>query len=276
MWNFEGLYFGSTALLPTLQLLASVDICCQGQVVVGMRVISCFGRNWQSNILLFCSVLPGCFKMRLKAAELVPPPIDNDLHAILSDMGATISGDGTVQTFGNDDESLEAAESSVAVVEMSHFGRLRVTGEDRIRFLHNQSTADFQSEKEGQGCDTVFVTPTGRTVDLVTAWIMKSSVILFVSPTMRHTLQALLNKYIFFADKVEVEDITDKTHFFSLIGPHSHRVLDKLNLGAIKDQPYGTHMHYAVSISLYSLLQNLWMRRKHQRFYTVTQIRRND
>jgi hypothetical protein len=23
-----------------------------------------------------------------------------------------------------------------------------------------------------QGCDTVFVTPTGRTVDLVTAWIM--------------------------------------------------------------------------------------------------------
>ncbi|CAM6033354.1 unnamed protein product [Sphagnum compactum] len=191
-------------------------------------------------------VFPGCFKMRLKAAELVPPPIDNDLHAILSNMGATISGDGTVQTFGNDDESLEAAESSVAVVEMSHFGRLRVTGEDRIRFLHNQSTADFQSEKEGQGCDTVFVTPTGRTVDLVTAWIMKSSVILFVSPTMRHTLQALLNKYIFFADKVEVEDITDKTHFFSLIGPHSHQVLDKLNLGAIKDQPYGTHMHYAV------------------------------
>jgi hypothetical protein len=30
-------------------------------------------------------------------------------------MGATISGDGTVQTFGNDVESLEAAESSVAV-----------------------------------------------------------------------------------------------------------------------------------------------------------------
>ncbi len=31
MWNLEGLYFGPTALLPTLQLLASVDICCQGQ-----------------------------------------------------------------------------------------------------------------------------------------------------------------------------------------------------------------------------------------------------
>jgi len=36
-------------------------------------------------------------------------------------------------------------------------------------------------------------------------------------------------RYIFFADKVEVEDITDKTHFFSLIGPHSHRVKNSLS-----------------------------------------------
>jgi hypothetical protein len=37
-------------------------------------------------------------------------------------------------------------------------------------------------------------------------------------------------RYIFFADKVEVEDITDKTHFFSLVGPHSHRVKNSLSL----------------------------------------------
>lgn len=31
-------------------------------------------------------------------------------------------------------------------------------------------------------------------------------------------------RYIFFADKVEVEDITDKTYFFSLVGPKSNEV----------------------------------------------------
>lgn len=31
-------------------------------------------------------------------------------------------------------------------------------------------------------------------------------------------------RYIFFADKVEVEDITDKTYFFSLMGPKSNEV----------------------------------------------------
>jgi hypothetical protein len=67
-------------------------------------------------------------KMSMRACLLVSSMSCQQVvgkQAILSDMGATISGDGTVQTFGNDDESLEAAESSVAVVEMSHFGRLR-------------------------------------------------------------------------------------------------------------------------------------------------------
>lgn len=183
----------------------------------------------------------------LKAAEVfTPPPIDNDLHAIISDMGAVFSETGVVETFQNDKEALAAAESGVAIVEMSHFGRLRVSGEDRIRFLHNQSTADFQKLKDGEGCDTAFVTSTGRTIDLARAWVMKNSVVLFVSPSERQSLYTLLNKYIFFADKVEVEDITDKTYFFSLVGPKSNEVLDTLGLGAIKDKPYGSFMHYAV------------------------------
>jgi hypothetical protein len=30
------------------------------------------------------------------------------------------------------------------------------------------------------------------------------------------------------------------------------QVLEKLNLGAIKDHPYGTHMHHLMNISLYA------------------------
>ncbi|MCO5574084.1 hypothetical protein L7F22_027861 [Adiantum nelumboides] len=69
------------------------------------------------------------------------------------------------------------------------------------------------------GCDTVFVTPTARTIDLAAAWTMKRAVILFLSPNMRQSISKLLNKYIFFADKVDIEDITEKTHFFTIMGP---------------------------------------------------------
>ncbi|KAJ7547794.1 hypothetical protein O6H91_08G104800 [Diphasiastrum complanatum] len=183
-------------------------------------------------------------RIAASAAEIHPPPIDKDLHEIMRDMGAEFSEDGVVKTFGFDDKAIAAATNDVVVVEMSHFGRLRVTGEDRIRFLHNQSTADFLSLKEGQGCDTVFVTPTARTIDLSTAW--KTAVSLFVSPNTRQSLLNMLNRYIFFSDKVEVTDITNETYFFAILGPRSDEIIKKLELGAIIGKPYGTHLHYAV------------------------------
>lgn len=41
------------------------------------------------------------------------------------------------------------------LVDRSNAGRLRVGGEDRLAFLHGQSTNDLQALQPGQGCDTV-------------------------------------------------------------------------------------------------------------------------
>eukprot|EP00270_Netrium_digitus_P010194 TRINITY_DN3146_c0_g1_i3.p1 TRINITY_DN3146_c0_g1~~TRINITY_DN3146_c0_g1_i3.p1 ORF type:complete len:511 (-),score=134.51 TRINITY_DN3146_c0_g1_i3:147-1655(-) len=180
-------------------------------------------------------------------AELAPPPIDGDLHDMMAEKGAVFSEDGVPQTFGNDADAMNAAISGVAVYDMSHFGRLRVTGEDRIRFLHNQTTADMQQLREGQGCETVFVTPTARTIDLATAWIMKNSVLLFVSPGgMAYKLQQLMNKYIFFADKVEVDDISNKTQQLAVIGPKSHELMRRLGLEKVVGGSKGSHEHFSV------------------------------
>ncbi|CAN6720123.1 unnamed protein product [Malus baccata var. baccata] len=104
--------------------------------------------------------------------DLSPPPIDHDLIDTVATAGAKVSDDGIIETFDNDDQALDAADNGVAVVDLSHFGRIRVSGEDRIQFLHNQTTANFESLHQGQGCDTVFVTPTARTIDIAHAWIM--------------------------------------------------------------------------------------------------------
>ncbi|XP_058097252.1 putative transferase At1g60990, chloroplastic isoform X1 [Magnolia sinica] len=178
--------------------------------------------------------------------DLVPPPIDHDLLETMTIAGAQALEDGTVETFGNDDLALNAAVNGVVVVDLSHFGRIRVTGEDRIQFLHNQSTANFESLHEGQGCDTVFVTPTARTIDIAYAWVMRNAITMLVSPTTCKSIIEMLNKYIFFADKVEIHNITKQTCFFILIGPKSNQVMEDLNLGDLVGQPYGTHQHYSV------------------------------
>ncbi|XP_002975902.2 putative transferase At1g60990, chloroplastic [Selaginella moellendorffii] len=210
-----------------------------------------FSKKVCSRSRIHARILSGKFDARrvVMAAvpDVVPPPIENDLEDVLLETGAQISDNGIVQTFGNDEEALKAADSGCAVIEMSHFGRLRVTGDDRLRFLHNQSTADFLPLKDGEGCDTVFVTNTARTIDLATAWAMNTAVILLVSPETRHDLIKLLNKYIFFSDKVEVDDITEKTSYFSIVGPQSDNVMRQLKLESLIDKPYGTHVHYTAN-----------------------------
>jgi hypothetical protein len=104
--------------------------------------------------------------------DFSPPPIDHDFLDTISVSGGKVSEDGVVESFDNDDEALDAFDNGVVVVDLSHFGRIRVSGDDRAHFLHNQTTANFESLYEGQGCDTVFVTPTARTIDIAHAWIM--------------------------------------------------------------------------------------------------------
>ncbi|CAJ1938307.1 unnamed protein product [Sphenostylis stenocarpa] len=167
--------------------------------------------------------------------------------------GTDISGEGIIEIFHNDDEALDAVDNGVVVVDLSHFGRIRVSGEDRIQFLHNQSTANFECLHEAQGCDTVFVTPTARTIDIAHAWIMKNAVTLVVSPETCRTITEMLNKYIFLADKVEIQDITKQTSFFVMVGPKSGQVMENLNIGDLVGKPYGTHQHFNVDKELVTI-----------------------
>ncbi|MGV0105687.1 Glycine cleavage T protein (Aminomethyl transferase) [Nostoc sp. DSM 114160] len=146
-----------------------------------------------------------------------------------------------------DAAAIQAARVGVAICDRTAWGRIKVAGDDRLNFLHNQSTNNFQILKPGQGCDTVFVTSTARTIDLVTAYVREDAVILLVSPNRRQFLMEWLDKYIFYADKVELSDITQYTNTFSLIGPGSDAVLEKLGIGELIGQPYGSHQVYTIA-----------------------------
>ncbi|MBD2040990.1 YgfZ/GcvT domain-containing protein [Microcoleus sp. FACHB-672] len=168
-----------------------------------------------------------------------------ELQELQTAGGATFeesaSGVPVPVSFGNDAAALNAVREAVALCDLTHWGRIQVSDADRLRFLHNQSTNDFNSLKPGQGCDTVFVTSTARTIDLATAYLTEDAVLLLVSPHRRSKLMQWLDRYIFFADKVKLTDVTEKTAAFSLMGPNSDALLDQLGAGALAGQPYGTH-----------------------------------
>lgn len=137
--------------------------------------------------------------------------------------------------FGNRAQAREAVQQGVACCDRSDWGRLQVSDQDRLNFLHNQSTNDFKTLKPGQGCDTVFVTSTARTLDLVTAYLTEDQVWLLVSPSRRQQLMQWLDRYIFFGDRVQLADQTANTSTFSLLGPQSAGLLQGLGVNFPED-----------------------------------------
>lgn len=137
--------------------------------------------------------------------------------------------------------TIQAAHTGAAIYDSSDWGKILVSDRDRVRFLHNQSTADFERLKPGEGCDTVFVTSTARTIDLATGLVLDDEVLLIVSPQRRKYLVDWLDRYIFFADRVQLKDITDRTASFTLMGAESDRLLTQLGCPNLRDLPLNSH-----------------------------------
>jgi tRNA-modifying protein YgfZ len=142
---------------------------------------------------------------------------------------------------------VQTTRSGVAIYDSSDWGKIQVGDRDRLRFLHNQSTADFEKLQAGEGCDTVFVTSTARTIDLATGLILDEEVLLIVSPNRRKYLFDWLDKYIFFADRVKLKDVTDTLSSFTLMGAESASVLVQLGCPGLTDLPLHSHQLHHIN-----------------------------
>ncbi len=162
--------------------------------------------------------------------------------------GATLATDRQIPlSFGNEEIARSALQSGVVLSDRSHWGRIQVSGADRIRFLHNQTTNNFNSLSSGQGCETVFVTSTARTIDLTTAYVLDDAVLLLTSPDFNQRLIAWMDRFIFFADKVELQDLTDRTATFTVMGPASDALMENLGAGTIIGQPKDSHQLFELN-----------------------------
>ena len=149
-------------------------------------------------------------------------------------------------SFGNDIAVLENWEDRVLLVDRTHWGKILVKDSDRLPFLHNQSSNDLKILKPGQGCDTVFLTSTARMIDLTTAYVLEDAVLLFTSPNRCQQLLTNFDKYIFFADKVQLTNASNDYAVFNLIGKASNQVLEKLGINFSLEQPHGTHQEFTL------------------------------
>lgn len=144
-------------------------------------------------------------------------------------------------TFGNNELAISTIENGCIVCDRSHWGLISLRGQDKIRFLHNQTTNNIEGLKPSRGCDTIFVNSTGRTLDLATAYVTEEEILVLVSPNRRTFLMEWMDRYLFPMDKVELKDISDEKAIFSLIGSKSSEIIKNLEINDLNLQNYGDH-----------------------------------
>jgi folate-binding protein YgfZ len=161
-------------------------------------------------------------------------------------LGAIFEGESTIpQSFGNDVEAWETVKKGVKqgtiLCDRSHCGLIRLTGEDRVQFLHNQSTNDIKCLQPGEGSQTVLVTSTARTIDLANVYATEAELLLLLSPGQNQSIMAWLDRYLFPMDRVKLEDLSAETTIFNLVGESSEDLIKNLGLEGLSGQSEGTH-----------------------------------
>ena len=170
--------------------------------------------------------------------------MSTDLRSLQVAAGATFAPEAmTPASFGTagDEVAWTAALQGAALYDGSHWGLLRVSGADRLQFLHNQTTNDINGLLPGQGARAAIVNSTARLLDLATIYAMPEAAWATVSPGQTAAILAWFDRYIFPADRVELADLTEEWARFSLIGPDSARVFERMGCTLVPSGPPASH-----------------------------------
>ncbi len=104
-----------------------------------------------------------------------------------------------------------------AVFDLSSRTKLRVTGEDRQRYINGQITNDVRKVTESDAIAACILSAKGKTDAHVFLSQNKESYLLDADSELREILPARLERYII-ADDVQIEDVTDNLSILHVIG----------------------------------------------------------
>ncbi len=131
-----------------------------------------------------------------------------------------------------------ALREGAGLIDLSERGKIRVTGEDRVRLLHAMTTNHIEQLAPGEGCYAMLLNAQGRMLADLHALAFKDHLLLDTEPETREKVREHLDRYII-ADDVTLEDLTQELATLAVEGPQSRTVLEKLG-ASVPEKLYGT------------------------------------
>jgi folate-binding protein YgfZ len=110
------------------------------------------------------------------------------------------------------------AHTSAVAFDLSHFGKLVLTGADRATFLQNFTTNDVMKPGVGSGCETFLTTAQAKIVAWLRIAIRADDIYLTMEPGADSKVLAHLQRYLI-AEDVQLDDRIQSDLLWHLCGP---------------------------------------------------------
>lgn len=138
-----------------------------------------------------------------------------------SDIGTPTATDADLQ--------LAALLQSAGISPLGHMGWIRVTGEDRVRWLNGMVTNSVQDLKPGEGNYNFLLSVQGRIQGDADIFAEPDALLLKTAGTQVPGLMTLLDRFIIM-DDVELADISESRVGLSITGPQAASLLQRVGL----------------------------------------------
>lgn len=129
-----------------------------------------------------------------------------------------------------------AGKEGIGITDGSHFGRLRVSGAQRLDLLHRITTNHVEDLKAGHGARTILCTGKGRIVDDLLLYADDDQCVLVTSPNKATAVREAIERARS-RDDVTLEDVTTSTAMIALVGPESARLVERVAGASVTELP---------------------------------------
>lgn len=138
--------------------------------------------------------------------------------------------------FGDIAVEYGAATQRCGVVDLSHRGKITMTGADRQTFLHRIVTNDISGLKPGDGTYACMLSPQGKILSDMSVYVRADDLLFDTEPGMAAVLQEILDRYALM-DDVSMDDATATVGTIGLRGPEASTCLNRLGFTLDANDP---------------------------------------
>jgi folate-binding protein YgfZ len=131
------------------------------------------------------------------------------------------------EAFTHPADEYRALTSTAALIDLCHWGVLRLTGNDGVRLLNSLTTNDAASLDTGGGCHSALTTRKGKLQAELYVLRRQEELLVLVAQGDTGVVADTIEKHII-ADDVDVADVSADTAVVAVEGPKSREVLSRL------------------------------------------------